>query len=93
MIELIAESDNTLLEKFFEEGGTLTEEELRAGVHAAVQSQQLIPVFATSATTNVGVARMMDFIAKYGSSPADRATVTAHDADGNNVEAVTHRPE
>ena len=86
MIELIAESDNTLLEKFFDEGGTLTEEELRGGVHAAVQSKQLIPVFATSATTNVGVARMMDFIAKYGSSPVDRATVIAHDADGKDVE-------
>ena len=88
MIELIAESDNALLEKFFDEGGTLTEEELRAGVHAAVQSQQLIPVFATSATTNVGVARMMDFIAKYGSSPVDRATVDAHDADGNVVQVA-----
>ncbi|HUG13120.1 MAG TPA: elongation factor G [Opitutaceae bacterium] len=86
MTELIAESDNALLEKFFEEGGTLTEEEMRAGVHAAVQSQQLIPVFATSATGNIGVARMMDFIAKYGSSPIDRANVAAHDADGNDIE-------
>src|SRR5262247_2375988 len=85
LIEFIAESDDTLLNKFFEQG-SLSEEEFRAGIHAAVQGQMFIPLFCTSAETNVGVTRVMEFIAKYGSSPVDRVSVTAHDADGKEVE-------
>jgi elongation factor G len=79
LIELIAESDDTLLNKFFEQG-SLSEEELRADIHAAVQKRMLIPLFCTSATSNVGVARLLDFIAKYGSSPLDHEKVDAQDA-------------
>jgi elongation factor G len=81
LIEYTAESDDSLLEKFFEQGG-LSEEDLRAGVHTAVQKQAFIPLFCTAAENNVGVARLMDFIAKYGSSPVDRAKVKAVDANG-----------
>ncbi|MBX3739171.1 MAG: elongation factor G [Candidatus Didemnitutus sp.] len=76
LIEHIAESDDTLLEKFFNDGG-LSEEMLRNGIHPAIQKQVFIPLLVTSAETNVGVARLMDFIAKYGSSPDDRQTVGA----------------
>jgi len=79
LIELIAESDDTLLNKFFEQG-SLSEEEFRAGIHAAVQAQMFIPLFCTSAASNVGVGRLLDFIAKYGSSPLDRENVDAEDA-------------
>ena len=75
LIELIAESDDALLTKFFDQGG-LSEEEFRNGIHAAVQQQHFIPLFCISAETDVGVARLMDFIAKYGSSPVDRAKVS-----------------
>jgi elongation factor G len=85
LIEYIAEADDSLMEKWMEKG-TLTEEELRAGLHAAVQKQSFVPVFCTSAENNIGVARLMDFIAKYGSSPVDRASVTAHDANGKDVD-------
>ncbi len=79
LIELIAESDDTLLEKFFDQG-SLSEEELRAALHAAVQKQAIIPLFCTSATSNVGVGRLLDFIAKYGSSPLDHEKVEAENA-------------
>lgn len=92
LIEHIAESDDTLLNKFFEEGG-LSEEEFRAGIHTALQKQLFIPLFCTSAETNVGVARLMDFIAKYGSSPVDRATVTAHGEDGKEVKVALDQSE
>ncbi len=81
LIEFVAEADDSLLETFFEQG-SLTEDQLRKGVHAAIQAQSFIPVFATSAVTNVGVARLMDFIAKYGSSPIDRREVSAIDEAG-----------
>ena len=54
---------------------------MRKGIHAAFQAQSFIPLFCTSAATNVGVNRLLDFIAKYGSSPVDRATVPAKSFD------------
>lgn len=92
LIEYVAESDDTLMEKFFEKGA-LAEEELRAGLHKAIQSQVFVPLFAVSAETNVGVSRLMDFIAKYGSSPLDRAEVPARDASGVAGSVPLSQPE
>ena len=88
LIEYVAESDDTLLEKFFEEGN-LSEEEMREGLHRAIQNQVFIPVFCTTATQNIGTARLMDFISKYGSSPVDRATIQAENANsGETIEVA-----
>jgi len=92
LIEYIAEADDALLEKFFEQGN-LSEEELRAGIHAAAQKGSFIPLLCTAAETNVGVARLMDFIAKYGSSPLDRAKAKAVDANGTEIEIGLSNPE
>lgn len=92
LIEYVAESDDSLMERFFEKG-ILAEEEFRAGLHQAVQRQVFVPVFAVSAETNVGVARLMDFIAKYGSSPLDRAEVPARDASGLPGAVALAQPE
>jgi len=87
LIEFIAESDDALMEKFFAEGG-LSEDEMRAGMHAAIQKQVFVPLFCTAAETNIGVARILDFIAKYGSSPVDQPKREAVDAEGNKVEVA-----
>jgi elongation factor G len=92
LIEYIAEADDTLMEKWMDKG-TLTEDELRAGLHAAIQKQSFVPVFCTSAENNIGVARLMDFIAKYGSSPVDRKTVAALDANGAECEVTLNGSE
>jgi elongation factor G len=92
LIEYVAESDDSLMEKFFEKGG-LSEEEWRAGIHAAIQKQVFVPLFITSAEQNIGVARLMDFIAKYGSSPVDRQKMEAADGDGNKLEVALTNTE
>ena len=92
LIELIAESDDALMEKFFDKGG-LSEEEWRAGIHTAIQKQIFTPLFVTSAENNIGVARLMDIIAKYGSSPVDRAKVKGVDGDGNPIEVSLDDPD
>jgi elongation factor G len=92
LIEHIAESDDELMAKYFEQG-TLSEEEFRAGIHAAVQRELFIPLFAVSAEKNIGVARLMDFIARYGSSPVDRKNVPAMDAAGNGIDVVLDSSE
>src|SRR5213083_822093 len=91
LIEYVAESDDSLMEKFFEQGG-LSEEEWRAGIHKAIQEQVFVPLFVTSAENNIGVARLMDFIAKYGSSPVDRAAVKAVDANGKEIDVKLNDP-
>lgn len=92
LIEFIAESDDSLMEKFFAQGG-LSEEEMRAGLHAAIQKQTFTPLFVTSAENNIGVSRLMDFVAKYGSSPVDRQKVPAFDPDGKPVELSLTDPD
>ena len=92
LIEYVAESDDSLMERFFEKG-MLAEEEFRAGLHKTVQNQVFVPLFAVSAETNVGVARLMDFMAKYGSSPLDRAEVPAKDASGLPGSVQLSQPE
>jgi elongation factor G len=84
LIEHVAEADDGLLERFFEQD-SLSEEDLRAGVHMAIQRQSFIPLWVTSATRNVGVSRMMDWIAKYGSSPVDRECVEGVTPDGQSI--------
>ncbi|MAE39148.1 MAG: elongation factor G [Euryarchaeota archaeon] len=76
LIECIAESDDTMMEKFFEQGG-LSEEELRLGMRDAIKNESVIPLFCTSASTLAGVPRVMDFISKYCPSPTDTEKVSA----------------
>ncbi|HET7626497.1 MAG TPA: elongation factor G, partial [Verrucomicrobiae bacterium] len=92
LIEHVAESDDSLMEKFFADGG-LSEEEWRAGIHKAIQEQVFVPLFSVSAENNIGVARLMDFIAKYGSSPVDRAKIQALDSGGREIELSLNDPD
>ncbi len=61
---------------------------MREGLHHAIQNQVFIPVFCTAATKNIGAARLMDFISKYGSSPVDRATIQAENVDSEETTDV-----
>ena len=58
---------------------------MRDGIHKAIQNQTFIPLFCISATSNIGVRRVCDFIAKYGSSPDDRKAIVAQDKNGDDV--------
>ncbi len=92
LMEYIAEADDSLTEKYLEQG-RLTEEELRGGLHKAILQQSFIPVFATSAERNIGVARLLDFIAKYGAAPTDRPKTRALDASDQPIEISLTDPE
>ncbi len=92
LIEYVAESDDSLLEKFFDQG-ILAEEEMRAGIHTAIQNQSFIPLFSTAGESNAGVAHLMDFIAEYGSSPLDREKLKAVDSKGSEVDLALSNPE
>ena len=74
LIESVAESDDDLLEKYFEEG-ELTEDELIAGFKKAVSKRLIVPVLGTSATQNIGVSALLDFIVEYLPAAGDRAPI------------------
>jgi len=74
LIEKIAESDEELMEKFFE-AGTLNDEELQKGIKAAILSGSLVPVFAVSATKGAGFNNFLDFVTDYFPAPSERAGV------------------
>ena len=63
-IELIAESDEALLERFFEDG-ELSDDDIRSSLSSAIANGSVIPVFCSSATSNVGVKRINEYISKY----------------------------
>jgi len=92
LVEHVAESDDALTEKYLEQGD-LSADEVKATLHSAFQKQTLIPVFCTVAETNVGVNRLMDFIAEYGASPLDYKTVTGKDVNGAAVEVPLASPD
>jgi elongation factor G len=71
LIEMVAENDEKLMEKFFE-AGTLTDEELVAGLRGATLSGKVFPLVCTSAALNIGVPQLLDAILTYLPSPADR---------------------
>ncbi|MEK7486097.1 MAG: elongation factor G, partial [Planctomycetota bacterium] len=62
-IEKIAESDDALLEKFFED--KMTEDDLIHGLTKAITQRQIYPLFCTAADTNVGPRRLLEFIVTY----------------------------
>jgi elongation factor G len=71
LIEMVAENDEQLMEKFFE-AGTLTDEELVSGLRVATLAGKLFPLVCTSATLNIGVPQLLDAVVAYLPSPVDR---------------------
>lgn len=72
LVEIAAENEEGLMEKYFEEGN-LSEEELAKGITIALAKQQFFPVFVTSGLKDMGSGRLMGFIDDIAPSPADRS--------------------
>ena len=82
LIEKVAESDEEIMNKFFEEG-TLEGEDLVNGMKSAIISGSIVPVFAMSADKGVGISNFLDFAQEYFPSPVDRGAVKAKMADSD----------
>jgi len=75
LVEKIAESDDTLLEKYLE-GGELTEGEIRNGIRQGAITRRFIPVVCGSATKNIGVQELLNAILLCIPSPVEKANIT-----------------
>ncbi len=80
LVEMVAEADDSLMEKFFE-AGTLTQEEFLGGLRKGVQAGKICPLVCTSGLANVGIQTLLDAVIAYVAAPAER-TVKALDKAG-----------
>jgi elongation factor G len=89
LVEKAAENDEKLMELFFENDG-LTEEEMRSGIAVGLISRGMFPVFCMSAKKDMGVSRLMQFIANVVPSP-DKMPAPK-DIKGNEVKCSATGP-
>jgi elongation factor G len=90
LIELVAESDDALMEKYFDQG-TLDEADIIPNINKAIAASKLCPVFAVSASTLVGLNALLEGIVDYAPNPAaHEAEHGSSNADGDG-EPLTRR--
>ena len=69
LIEIVAESDDTLLEKYLE-NGTLEADDITSNLPKAIAESKLCPVFAVSSETLAGLSTLLDHVAEFAPNPA-----------------------
>ncbi|HVF91858.1 MAG TPA: elongation factor G [Blastocatellia bacterium] len=85
IIDIVAESAEDLMEKYFAEG-TLSDEDLIPGLKAAVREGRLYPIFAASASLNIGIQPLLTEIVELGPAPDELGPVKGHpSADSDEV--------
>lgn len=82
LLEAAAENDETLMEKYFDQG-TLSEEEMRDGIQKGLISRSIFPVFCASSAKNMAVHRLMNFLSMVAPSPDQMPAPV--DSAGNEV--------
>jgi len=91
LIEKVAEGDDGLMEKFFEQGG-LSQEDLLEGLKREVAHHQIYPVLLSSASHNIGGHAILDAMVSLLPSPEVVKTIDGKNAKGENV-TFDRRPE
>ncbi len=84
LIEAVAEYDETLMEKFFEDEDSITEDEIIAALRAATIDMSIIPMMCGSAFKNKGVQAMLDAVMRYLPSPMDVEAIEGTNPDTGN---------
>lgn len=89
LLEAAAENDDTLMEKFFDQG-TLTEEEMIDGIQKGMIARDMFPLFCMSAEKNMAVHRLMNFLSLAAPSPDQMPAV--ENTDGEVIEPDSSAP-
>ena len=91
MLETISEFDDALMEKYFDDPSTITEDEIRAAIRKGCLSMQIFPMVCGSSFKNKGVQTMLDAVCAYLPSPMDTPVIDGTDpATGD---AITRTPD
>ncbi|MBR5332836.1 MAG: elongation factor G [Muribaculaceae bacterium] len=91
MLEKISEYDDALMEKYFDDPSTITEEEIRAGIRKATLTMDIVPMTCGSSFKNKGVQCLLNNVCAYLPSPADGGAIEGHSVD-NPEEVITRQP-
>ena len=79
MLETLAEVDDALMEKYFEDPATITEEEIKAAIRKGTLSMQINPMICGSSFKNKGVQTLLDAVCAYLPSPEDTPAIEGTD--------------
>lgn len=85
MLEVLAECDDALMEKFFDDPSSITEEEIKKAIRKGTLSMQINPMICGSSFKNKGVQKLLDAVCDYLPSPADAEFVEGLDPDDSEV--------
>ncbi len=88
LIEAVAETDDSLLEKFFG-GEELSVEEIRKAIRKSTCELKMLPVLCGSSYKNKGIQELLDAVVYYLPSPVDIPPMAGTDMKGNPIECVT----
>ena len=91
MLEAIAECDEALMEKYFEDPATITEDEIRAAIRKGTLSMSIVPMVCGSSFKNKGVQTLLNSVCAYLPSPADTPAVEGHHIDDPET-VITRQP-
>jgi len=81
LIEAVAEYDEELLEKFFEDPDSISPDEIHAALRAATQDMSIIPMVCGSSFKNKGVQFLLDAVCRYLPSPEDKDAIVGTNPD------------
>ncbi|MBU86741.1 MAG: elongation factor G [Flavobacteriaceae bacterium] len=84
LIEAVAEYDENLLEKYFDDPNSITEDEVHNALRAATQEMKIIPMICGSSFKNKGVQFLLDAVCRYLPSPEDKKAISGIDPDTDN---------
>ena len=91
LIEAVAEYDEQLLEKYFEDPDSISEDEIHNALRAATQDMSIIPMICGSSFKNKGVQFLLDAVCRYLPSPEDKDAIVGSDPDTGNE--ISRKPE
>ncbi|MGB8705902.1 MAG: elongation factor G, partial [Gillisia sp.] len=87
LVEAVAEYDDALMEKFFEDENSITEDEIIAALRAATIDMSIIPMMCGSAFKNKGVQAMLDAVMRYLPAPSDIEAIVGVNPDTEKEES------
>jgi elongation factor G len=91
LIEAVAEYDENLLEKYFDDPESITEDEVHKALRAATQDMSIIPMVCGSSFKNKGVQFLLDAVCRYLPSPEDKEAIIGTDPNSGNE--IARKPE
>jgi elongation factor G len=91
MLESVAEFDDVIMEKYFDDPAKITEDEIHAAIRKGTIAMQINPMICGSSFKNKGVQTLLDAVCLYLPSPADTPAIDGHDPD-DPEKIITRKP-